>query len=76
MRSLGDILADESGLAAASVRPACHCEHALSQVRVTLQGAVTRFGTEGRTRHHACAEPGCGLPDYSSQRNLRQAAGA
>lgn len=28
----------------------------------------------GHTRHHACAELGCGIPDYISQRNLREAA--
>lgn len=49
MRFLGEILADESGLAAVSVRPACHCEHTLSQVGVTRRGAVTRFGAKEHT---------------------------
>lgn len=70
VRFLGEILADESGRAVASVRPACRWQHTVNQICVPPRAAVIRFGEKGHTRHRACAEAGCGLPNYSSQRAL------
>lgn len=56
VRFLGEILADESGLAGVSVRPAPHGEQTVNPIAVAPRGAVTRFGEKGHTCHAACAE--------------------
>lgn len=78
MRFFGGISNAESGLAGVSVRPAFPWVPTVSQVSVPPRGAVTRLGGEGDAvaTPHAQSGWGGGLQDYSSQRNVRVAAGA
>lgn len=71
LRFFSDISADESDLAVVSVPPLPTGVRTASQVCAPRQAALTRFGACGALSPFRMRRAGCGLPDYSSQRNLR-----
>lgn len=76
MRFFGEVLTDESGVAAVSVHAALHPVPIVSQVCVLPRGAVTGFGVRGTHSPVRMRRAGSRPADYSSQRNVPVAAGA
>lgn len=76
MRFFGEVLIDESGVAAVSVHAALHPVPIVSQVCVPPRGAVTGFGVRGTHSPVRMRRAGSRPADYSSQRNVPVAAGA